>query len=206
MTLHTFSPTIHVTTRSQNREKFKAPLGACWEVFCDRLYFVKHAYNLEMHSFVLMPNHYHWIFNAPENNASDAIGYFNRETSKTINRMMGQINHTWGAPAKQCIIDSYHYYLNAYKYVYYNPVKAGLIGRAEDYPYSTLYGLLGRDRIIVPLIEDTLLFEDIDKTLAWINQKPRKCDSESVRLALRHKKFHLPKIDHRPNPLEKKLL
>jgi REP element-mobilizing transposase RayT len=201
-----FLRTFHSSARSQNRERFKPPLDDCWKMFCDLLYFVKHAYKIEIHNFVMMPNHFHLLFSAPENNHSDALLYFMRESSRSLNRMSNQINHSWGQRVKSCEIHSHHYFLNAYKYIYLNPVVAGLAPRAEDYKYSTLGGLVGRDRLIIPVSEDTLLFENVQSALNWINHMPREKALIAMKKALRRKQFALPKIDHRQNPLTFELL
>ena len=72
-----------------------------------------------------------------------------------------------------------------------NPVRAGLCRRAEEYKYSTLYGLLGQGRILIPVEEDTLLFPDVENTLVWINRPTSEKNWAAVRTALRRREFQL---------------
>ena len=167
----------------------------------DYLYLTQKLFSLNIHSFVLMPNHFHLIVTAPENNLGNAMNYFMRETSKEMNRMSQRINQTFGARYHRSLINGIFYYQNAYKYVYRNPVRAGLVRRAEDYPYSTLHGLCGKGHQHIPLVEDTLLFNpNFDhKSLEWINTPPEDQIESEVRKALRKPIFEIKRY-----PVQKK--
>ncbi len=176
----------------------------------DYLYLVHHAFNLKIHSFVLMSNHFHLMVTAPEDNLSQAMLYFMRETSREITRLSGRINQTYGARHHKTYLGNYHYFMNTYKYVYRNPVKAGICECVEEYPYSTLSGLCGLNHMIVPLELDTLAFSPSfsEENLGWLNRKPDELLEEEMRLALRHPEFKLracPKTE-KPSRLETELL
>ncbi len=164
-----------------------------WEIMSRRLYYITCVYGVEIIAFVLMSNHFHLLIRTPQSNLSDAMGNFMRETSREITKSANRINLLWGSRHFRCIIHSHHYSLHAYKYVYRNPVEAGLASRVEDYPFSTLNGLLGRRHLLVPVVEDTTLFSDFEGTIRWLNEKPTKENWESVRAALRKSKFKLRK-------------
>ena len=102
------------------------------------------------------------------------------------------------------MVTSPHYYLHAYKYFYYNPVKAGICARVEDYKYSTLRGLLGLDHLLVPVTEDTTLFSDVEGTLRWLNQRPDDNHWDAVKKALKKQQFKLRSLQstNREHPLE----
>jgi hypothetical protein len=91
------------------------------------------------------------------------------------------------------VIDNPHYYLHAYKYFYRNPVHAGLCTRVEEYPYSTLRGLVGLAHTLIPVAEDETLFSDVHGTLEWLNKKPNENSWIDVGNALRKSKFKLCK-------------
>ncbi|WP_081111818.1 transposase [Bdellovibrio bacteriovorus] len=58
------------------------------------LCFIHHAYKGEIYAFVLMSNHFHLLIRFPENNMSEAMTYFMRESSRMISRQAGRINQT----------------------------------------------------------------------------------------------------------------
>ncbi|MGE3975649.1 MAG: hypothetical protein AB7F59_14075, partial [Bdellovibrionales bacterium] len=103
-------------------------------------------------------------------------------------------------------IRSHHYFLNAYKYNYRNPVKAGIVQNVEEYPYSTLQGLLGQSRLIIPIEQDYTLFSNLEGTLKWLNSPSNPEYDLAIKRGFRRKIFGLPKIDSRPHPLEIDLL
>lgn len=199
----------HVTARSINKEWFSIPMDDVWRIFSEHLFFLHHAFNINIHSFVLMHNHYHLMVSTPECNLSLGMMYFHREVSRELNRQGNRINRTFAGRFFRCHIGNYHYFLNCYKYVYFNPVKAKASAQVESYPYSTLSALLGQTKGIIPLQEDTLLFSGhIENELSWLNSKPKDEDWEAIKCGLKKKQFKLPidKSTGKKNRLEEAYL
>lgn len=161
-----------------------------WEIFSDYLYLIRSLYDVEIQSFVLMSNHYHLLIRTPEANLPKAMNYFQRELARQVNRHSNRINQVWGERyAWSMILNRPHMY-NVYKYVYRNPVDAGLAATVEQYRYSTLHGLLGQSPLTIPLLEDQILFADLTAVLHWLNLPfPRQHTREAIRKALRHRQF-----------------
>jgi REP element-mobilizing transposase RayT len=183
----------HVRGRSHNRDWFNIPLEDVWQIMTRELYFLNKAYQVKIHSFVLLNNHFHLIISTPEANIDKALWYFMTNVSREINFQAGTINQVFGSRYFKCVIESYHYYVNAYKYVYRNPVQAGIVQLCEDYSFSTLHGLLGASHLLVPMEEDTLLFPSVEENLRWLNEKPDEDLWLQVGLALSKNKFTLAK-------------
>jgi putative transposase len=184
---------LHITVRCSNKEWFPIPMNEAWNLFTSYLFFVHHAFNIEIYSYILMQNHFHLILRAPAGNLSEAMMYLNREFSRALGRDSKVINHVFGNRFKPCLLNSNIYFLNAYKYLYRNSVKAGVCKRVEDYPYSSLPGLLGRSRCEVPLVEDSILFANVEKSLDWLNTSYVANHEDEMRRALRHKIFRGPR-------------
>ncbi len=169
------------------------------------LWFIVGAFQIEIIAFVLMPNHFHLIVRSPKNNLAEAMNYFMRETSKRIGESSGRINQIFGGRFHRTVITTEHYLNHAYKYVYRNPVKAGISLAAEEYPYSTLAGKLGKTPLYIPVLEDNILFgRSPEVAIEWINRNPTEAKNESVKLALRRSTFTLPRdsITKNSNALE----
>lgn len=132
------------------------------------------------------------------------MNYFMRETARETSRLSNRINQTFGARHHKTLIGNAHYFLTAYKYVYRNPVRAGLVRRTEEYRYSTLPGVLGLRPLVVPLAEDTILFpENFDwSALEWLNRVPDEALEDEVRQALKHSEFALNTARGRQSLLE----
>jgi putative transposase len=183
------SSPYHVTARGLNREPFPISLHDTWALMEDYLYLTAHLYNLQIHCFVLMPNHFHLLVSTPEANIGSAMNYFMRETARETSRLSGRINQTFGA--------------RHHKTVVHNP-------NVEDYAYSTIQGLLGLNQLIIPVAEDTILFPDrFDRTvLEWLNSKPKEGAEDEIRQALKHSifSFNTSRKTGKPSLLERQLL
>lgn len=140
-----------------------------WEIFSETLYLTHHFYNLQIHSFVLMNNHFHLIASTPDANISTCMYFFMKTSSYRLTRAGNRINQSYAGRYYKTILQSHNYYLNAYKYNYQNPVVSGITETVESYPFSTLFGLLGKSNLLIPVMEDTTLFSSVEQTLTWLN-------------------------------------
>ncbi len=183
---------VHITARCINREWFKIPLEEVWTIMENYLFFVSRAFDFKVVSFLLMPNHFHLLARSTE--LSRAMEYFMRETSRCIGREAARINQTYGRPYHPTEFISNIHAINTYKYVYRNPVEAKLCERVEQYPYSTLYGLLGFRKLIIPVEQDLQLFagDSLEEALDWLNNSPSEDHKELMRVALKKKVFEIP--------------
>lgn len=166
----------------------------------DYLFFLHHGFGFRIHGFVLMSNHFHLLISAPCGNLSEGLLYFMRETSKQITRKSGRINQTYGARNHKTLIGSYHYYLNTYKYLFQNPLRAGVCDRVEDYPFSSLSGVCGLQKARIPICDDLLIDQTIDlNTLGWLNTRAAAEHERQMKLALSRPRFEF-KIGPKEKP------
>lgn len=170
--IHPHEYPFHIGNRCINRDWFSLPMPEVWDTMKDQLHFLASAFDFKIYAFVLMTNHFHLIASAPKGNLSEGMAFFLRETSRALVKSSHRINQTWGGRFFRCALTTNHYYYNCYKYVYRNPVASGLADKVEEYPYSTLHGLLGGEQMIVPMAEDLTLFSDLLGTLDWLNREP----------------------------------
>lgn len=184
----------HITARCINKEWFHIPLIEVWEIFSDYLFFIHHAFNVKIHCFVLMNNHFHLILSTPKSNLSETMNYFMRETSKQFGLVSGRINQIYGGPYFWSQLKSDVSYGHAYKYVYRNPVENGICLKVEDYPFSTLHSLMGKNKTIIPISEDTMLFSDVRNQIKWLNESYKSENfKQEIKNALRKREFHFGK-------------
>lgn len=150
-----------------------------------------------------MPNHFHMIVSfADGGSIPEAMRYLLREASKELNRKTGNINQNFGGPYHWSLLSDYRYLLCAYKYVYRNPVHAKLVHKVEDYRFSTIRGLLGLDRLVIPVAADEELVNSTETHLVWLNSSYKSDRNQSlVRAALKRNEFQFPKeTKHGPVP------
>jgi len=108
--------------------------------------------NIELLAYCLMSNHVHFVL-VPQQ--SDSLGVMFNQVSmryaQYINRKLNRRGHLWQDRYFSCPLDKDHLY-EVFKYVENNPVKAGIVGTAEEYPWSS-----ARAHIFNNLPEDSFL-------------------------------------------------
>lgn len=195
----------HLSARSHNKSFFQTPMDETWSIMSDFLNLISYGYNVKVHSFVLMSNHFHLLATFPEANLSQAMQYFMRESSRHISTSAGHINQVYGNRVYRSRIDQYYHYINIYKYIYRNPVEAHLCKNVIDYKYSTLRGLIGLDRLTLRIEEDLILFngriEHLESELAWLNKAPEKSYYLDMKNGLHRRVFKLRKVNHKDHLL-----
>ncbi len=179
----------NISARCINREWFQVPMEDVWGIFAEEITETSKKYNLGVHSFVLMSNHFHMIASTPDANISQCMHRLMTKTSKRLTRAGNRINETFAGRHYKCILQHPNYYLNAYKYNYRNPVAAGICSAVEDYPYSTLQQVLGFSAPSVPLVEDTTYENDPEGILDWLNKAPDPIKLEALRFGLKRQYF-----------------
>ena len=173
----------HVYNRCINKDWFNQPLDEVWNIFTTYLWFIGVAFDVRIHAFVLMSNHFHLLISAPNGNLSEAMRYFLSMTSRELVKTSDRINHTYAHRFGRSRLGTYQYYLNAYKYIFYNPIDAGIVTQTQQYPYSSLGVNFHKINFGVP-ISDDIFYSDPVATLAWINKAPNKEQCELVKNAL----------------------
>ena len=154
----------HVTLRVNNREKFPLPPDQIWKLISDEALFSTWAYSVHFHAIVLMPNHIHILLTLPEFDLGKVMNIFVANLTAESHRMTGKSGRLFGGPYFWSLIRGTNYFGHALKYVYRNPVKAGLCASVADYPFSTLHGLLGRSPLHVPIFWTSL---GLEANLPW---------------------------------------
>jgi putative transposase len=165
----------HVTARTNNREDFPLTKDQVWKIIGNECLFLSLIYEVEFHGVVLMPNHFHMMLTVPHQDLGIVMNHFMRSVSRTINLLSGRSGHVFGGPHYRSLINNSRYFGHALKYIYRNPVRAKLCSKVEDYPYSSIQGLIGLTRLPFPIfftrvgMEASLPLLHANEQLAWLN-------------------------------------
>jgi putative transposase len=122
-----------------------------------------------------MDNHVHHIM-VPEDEDSLAktIQEAHGEYSMYVNKKYGLVGHAWQGRFKSVPMDWEHY-VNAVRYVLRNPVRAGLVGRAEDFLWSSAAARCGLRED--SLVSDHPLVRQIRIWSEWLEGEDQKADN-----------------------------
>jgi putative transposase len=115
--------------------------------------------NVEVWAYCLMPNHIHLIaVPESEDGLRLAIGEAHRRYTRRINFREGWRGHLWQGRFASYVMDE-DYLLACVRYIEINPVRAGLVAKPEQWPWSSASAhISGYDDTLVkviPLLEIT---------------------------------------------------
>lgn len=126
----------HVTQRGNHREPvFFSPGDQAAYLTLLRDHAIVN--DLQVIAYCLMPNHVHHIVVPSTPVALHRVfKSVHGQYAQRVNRMRDQKGHLWQGRYFSSPLDS-DYFLNAVRYVELNPVRARMVERAEDYPWSS---------------------------------------------------------------------
>lgn len=179
----------HVTARCNNQEYFPLARVETWEIMTNELWRAERKFRLQVHAFVMMDNHYHLLCHTPEANLDQIMHTFQRNVAVRMLRRSKRKNHIWGGRYHWSLIANRGYYYQAYRYIYQNPVRAGLVERVEQYEFSTL-----RARVPFALHDNLGLCLGGEAALIeWLNHRLTIEDQDLIKLGLRKTQFDVSK-------------
>lgn len=96
------------------------------------------AHAVTLHAYVLMDNHVHLLVTprAPEG-LSRALQALGRRYVRRFNRRHGRTGTLWEGRFRSSLIETDRYLLACQRYIELNPVRAGLVVSAADWPWSS---------------------------------------------------------------------
>ena len=177
----------HVTHRGNHRDLiFKTPKDR--RIYWRLLRKAVEEYAIRVWNYCLMPNHVH-VIAVPEYRESlaEAFGDAHGTYTELFNAKYGVVGHLWQGRFKSYVMDESHLW-NAARYVERNPVRAGLVRRAEDYSFSSAPSHCGlrRDPLLSP---DLPLLPKIENWAEWLHGEE---SDETLKAIRRHAARGLP--------------
>lgn len=170
--------TFHITARTRDQKFFSIPLDHLWPLMCNLLYRAHKEYDLAIHAFVLMGNHFHLLCHSTDNKIEQAIIMMMRKTG-----LKWEENYHCGR------IKNSTYYAHVYKYIYQNPLRSKVVSRVQDYPFSTIIAFVN-----FPLHSSVPLgFGGPEGELMWLNEMFNSEDEGLIREGMKLEEFSLNK-------------
>lgn len=117
----------HVTARGQNRKPIYYD-DADRQNFLKRVGEMTSRFGLEVHAYVLMPNHYHLLVRVPEANLSQALQWLNAGYAMWWNRRHDQVGYVFQGRYKAVLVEAGEWILTLSRYLHFNPVAVERLG------------------------------------------------------------------------------
>jgi len=139
-------------------------------------------HELEILAWCLMSNHVHLVcVPSSEESLAACLGPVHLRYAQHVNWTQGWQGRLWQGRYHSCVLDGPHL-LAAVRYVECNPVRAGLVARAADWPWSSAAGHcgLGPDALTSPAPE---LAAAVGDWSAWLATPGESAELTAVRRA-----------------------
>jgi len=146
----------HLVCRTNNRT-FRFNQRQVIRIFFQALKETHEKYNFLIHHVIILSNHYHIIATATEENLHRAMQYLNSRIAVRYNKLVGRSGHLWGGRYGSCIIDTDEYYLATVRYVYQNPLRAGIVTDLEEFDDSSFQFYAFGNKVNMVLVDDHLV-------------------------------------------------
>lgn len=126
----------HITQRGNRREKVFFEDGD-YALYLDLLADAAQRSGVAIWSYCLMPNHVHIVaVPSDDDGLRRTFRYVHRHYTGYINARMRTTGHLWQGRFSSVAMDEAHL-VCALRYVAFNPVRARLVERADDWPWSS---------------------------------------------------------------------
>ena len=153
-----------------------------------------HRFGYRVHAFCCMTNHIHLALQIGDIPLSRAMQNLSFRYTRWINWREKRTGHLFQGRYKAVLVDGDSYLLELVRYIHLNPVRAGMVRRPEEYPWSGHRAYLGME---------TLPWLTTDWMLAQFGKNVAKARSEYTAFVLdgldeeRRPEFHGAGVDSR---------
>lgn len=146
----------HVTARGNRREaifiddrdrtRFNTYLAKVFARFGWRIY-----------AWCQMSNHYHLLVETPYPNLPQGMRQLNGNYANAFNRSHQRLGHVFQGRYKAILVQRESYLLELSRYIVLNPVRAGMVGSAGEWRWSSFRQTAGLDQPVPWLHADVIL-------------------------------------------------
>ena len=182
-----------------------------YEHFLELLYKSAEKEKVAIHAYCLMPNHFHLLLSPEgEGSLSRMMQWLMTSHVRYYHRKNKTSGHVWQGRYKSFIVQKDSYYIEVMRYIEANALRAGLVEKAEDWIYGSLYARISTwahlSESLVELGDDwkdnvnmTMQIDELEKIRNSVNrQAPLGKDEWQIVVASQH--GLLPTLGNRGRP------
>ncbi len=132
-----FAPGLlyHVIVRGNQRQKTFVT-ERDYHAYLERLSTYRQRYEVVLYAYCLMPNHVHLLVQTAAEPLSKFMQGLQQSYTQYFNRTHRKVGHLFQGRYKAIVCEKDRYLLALIRYIHLNPVRAKLVTRPQEYPYS----------------------------------------------------------------------
>ena len=193
-------------------------------VFLELIYDMSMRFDIEIFAYVLMDNHYHLLLKTRLANLSKSMQWFGANYTRKFNIRHKRSGHLFQGRFKSFLIESPEYLLRLSCYIHRNPLRAKMVKRLVDFPWSS-YRVYAYGKKQPAWLNTDLIFSFFDgdhkNQIEAYRKKVQFYSHEESRLweDFRHglflgtrefvermKRAHLPETRHKEHPQQRDMV
>jgi REP element-mobilizing transposase RayT len=132
----------HVIARGQRGERIflDARDRGC---FLNKLAIIVKRHHVRVHAYALMDTHYHLLLETPDANLARAMHDLNSSYANWFRVKHALLGPVFAGRYKAILVEKEEYHLVLSAYIHLNPVRAGVVGSAEEFQWSSYRDYVG---------------------------------------------------------------
>ena len=103
-----------------------------------------HKFDLRLFVYCLMGNHFHLFLQTPRANLDRAMQSLQGQYAHYVNSRYDRVGALFGGRYKSPLVKFDDYAMTLLRYIHRNPLDGALVGRLEDYPWSSYPSYVGK--------------------------------------------------------------
>jgi REP element-mobilizing transposase RayT len=154
----------HVVSRGNRKQPIFLSDGDR-ELFLEIVRRVVRTHEWSVHSYCLMPNHYHFLLETPHPDLSGGMQEINGTYGTWFNRLHGFVGHVFQGRFKASLVEGDGHLLHLTRYIALNPVRAQLCSYPSDWRWGSFREVLAQSEIGLTSPAKVLTFfgEDLNR-------------------------------------------
>lgn len=138
-----------------------------YQLFLNLLAEAHERYQIQIHAFCLMKNHYHLLIHTPLPNLGRVMRHIDGVYTLRSNRLVGRDGPLFRGRYKAILVEADNYLLPLSRYIHLNPCVAKIVNFPEDYPWSSYRFFLHGNKPDWLYCDKTLNYFSKDKIQAY---------------------------------------
>lgn len=133
-----FADGVYHATCKCNNSEFRFKDDDDFETLLEKINKARDKYNVKVHAFCLMSNHYHLLVSTPQDKTlSLFFQYVNGQFARAYNKKHGRKGHLWGERFFSTVVESNQHLLRSFFYIELNMVRAKGVDKPEKWKWSS---------------------------------------------------------------------